>query len=290
MDNLINSFQEHIRDRLSSPLAAAFAVSWGLINYRFLLVLFSGKSVEEKLLFIDQIHFSSLQQTLLSGIAYPLLAAVFFILIYPPVSRLVMVYLLGQQRLAREIRQVIEQETPMSKEEAAELRRQFNSRIAELESEVSRRQQTVASLRQNEEALEAHLEDRRKEINALQNKRNEEGLNLTILQNKAKEASEKLERAEMQLQTAMQQISQLNEKLADKDEQHNNEKRELIKESLELSAELSELRRQVRENESPPVKLSPVAAGLLPISSYKLPKMEPIKGLLDPRLWRGGSE
>ena len=276
MDNLITSFQDHIRDRLSSPLAAAFAASWGLFNYRFLLVLFSSKSVEEKLIFIDQVHFSSLQQIWLNGITYPLAAAVGYIFLYPPISRFVMAYLLGQQRLARELRHVIVQETPLSKEGAAELRSQFNSRIAELESEVNRRQQTVYALRQNEEALEAQLEDGRKEIKSLTDKKTEAGLNYTVLQSKCKEVAEKLEMTESQLQSAVQKIAQLNQSLADRDEQHVKDRSELIQKNLMLTEELSQIRTQLNIKNAELMKINPMTAGLMSAITPKIASIEPL--------------
>lgn len=116
------SIKAVLYDRISSPLLGTFAVSWVLWNHRFFTVLLSGMEPIAKFEVIDTVLYPTVDCLLWRMVAFPLLTTVIFIFLYPYPARFVFEFTRKQQKHLKEIRQRIEDETPLTIAEAKELR------------------------------------------------------------------------------------------------------------------------------------------------------------------------
>jgi DNA primase len=80
----IISFFESAKDRLKNPVVGAFIMAWVAINWRFIaILLFSSKSIEQKIDFIEEKYFD-----INLNLWIPLGFAVFYVLILPYIMAL----------------------------------------------------------------------------------------------------------------------------------------------------------------------------------------------------------
>lgn len=78
---LFSASKDIIIERIKSPLLSSFSVAWLFFNWKIvLLLLFSDKSVEEKIKEIDQIT------SIYNGLWFPGLIAVFYTVVYPYIN------------------------------------------------------------------------------------------------------------------------------------------------------------------------------------------------------------
>ena len=154
LDDLTKTVKAQLYERASSPLLGAFAISWVAWNYRFVLVLFSSMPVAEKLTYIDTNIFNSYQAIFLHGTLYPLLTTLSLIFIYPIPAKFVYEYWRRRQRDLKEIQQRIDDETPLTREEARELRHETSKATFEFEQELGRRSAEITRLKETIKELQ----------------------------------------------------------------------------------------------------------------------------------------
>lgn len=121
-DDLIKTVKSQLYDRVTSPLFSCFFISWVGWNYKFILVLLSGIKIEEKFKYIDLNIYTSAYDIALHGIFYPLLTALFVIYIYPYPAKYTYSFYRRRQVELKEIQQQIDDDTPLTKEEAKKIR------------------------------------------------------------------------------------------------------------------------------------------------------------------------
>ena len=131
--DISNSLSAYLRSRLVNPIFGAYLVTWAVINFRLLLVLFGAGTWQEKIRYIDTRLYTEEWHWLIFGFAYPMVAAVLLVLGTPFINRWSTVFL--RTREAETTRQLLalEEETPVTKAEATQLRRQL---LAERESRI----------------------------------------------------------------------------------------------------------------------------------------------------------
>lgn len=151
--DVLNSIKAHLYERASSPLLGAFVISWGIWNYRFLLVLSSSLSIEEKFSYIDTKIFCDTYTFLLYGGIYPVLTALLFIFAYPYPAKWVYEYSRNRQRELKEIRQKIDDETPLTKEESRNIKREALNIEISLQAELDRRNKENQRLKEEIESF-----------------------------------------------------------------------------------------------------------------------------------------
>lgn len=155
IEDLTTTIKAQLYERVSSPLLSSFIVSWCGWNYKFLLVIFSSISSHEKLTYIDLNIFPSLSSKIIYGGLLPLLTSLFLIFIYPIPAEAIYKHVKTNQRRLKEIQQSIDDESPLSKEQARKIRREalesqlkFESEIDSKTSENSRLKELISSLQQ----------------------------------------------------------------------------------------------------------------------------------------------
>lgn len=84
MKELLQSIFKTTEERIKNPFIGAFFSSWIIFNWKpVFLMIFSSKNIEEKIKFIDE-NFTSTSNLLI----FPLITAVFYVLILPYLSLL----------------------------------------------------------------------------------------------------------------------------------------------------------------------------------------------------------
>lgn len=121
-EELTKSVKAALYDRIASPLLGTFVVSWVLWNHRFVTVLFSGMEPASKFRFVDTVLYPAWEYVLWQMIVFPLLTTVLFIFLYPYPARIVFEFTRQQQKRLKEIRQRIEDETPLTAAESKQIR------------------------------------------------------------------------------------------------------------------------------------------------------------------------
>lgn len=138
-EDVTKSIKSSLYDRVSSPLFGAFTLSWGIWNYKLLLALLSSMDVQNKIKYIETILYPDYQTLLLIGFAYPLVASVLFIFIYPIPARFIYQYWHSQQIHLKTIKQNIEDEIPITIEESRDIRREILNLESQYDAELNRR-------------------------------------------------------------------------------------------------------------------------------------------------------
>lgn len=154
LDDLTKSIKAQLYERVSSPLLASFCLSWVAWNYRLVVVLLSSVPFAEKFSYIDAHIFPTFQHLILQGSIYPLATALFLIFVYPIPAKHVYEYVRKRQRELKEIQQRIDDETPLSKEEAREIRREALKASLEFEKEIQSKSGEITRLKELIEELQ----------------------------------------------------------------------------------------------------------------------------------------
>jgi len=147
LDEILKSTKQSLIDRLSSPILGGFAVSWCVLNYRFIAALFSKDSVKETLELIDGVVFPTTWSWVSRGIIEPLVAVAIYIFLYPYAARFVYGYLRKQQQAQLSLRHKIDMDTLLTVEESNNLRADINERIGEYQSRINLKNADIEALR-----------------------------------------------------------------------------------------------------------------------------------------------
>lgn len=148
MDDLIKSFKAQLYDRITSPLLSSFLISWAIWNHRlFLALATSDLKLKERFDFVDNVLYPTWKEVAGRGMAWPLLSALALLLLYPIPGRWVYEYVRKEQKRLKEIQQRIDDETPITKEEAKELKVAIRKADADFQKEIDAREELIARLR-----------------------------------------------------------------------------------------------------------------------------------------------
>ena len=160
LDDLVKSVKAQLYDRVSSPLLASFALSWAAWNYRFILTVIASMPAPDKFSFIDSQIFPTSMDVLLRGGIYPLLTASTLIFLYPIPAKYVYRYWRQCQKELKEVQQKIDDETPLTREEARQLRREalslsieYDKVLQDKSAETMRLKQLIDELQNQKSAI-----------------------------------------------------------------------------------------------------------------------------------------
>lgn len=153
-DDLAKSVKAQLYERVSSPLLASFMLAWAAWNYRFILVVVSAVPTTEKFSYIDSQIFPTYQEMALRGALYPLFTALFLIFVYPVPAKYVYQYSRRRQKELKEIQQQIDDETPLTNEEARQLRRDALAASIEYDKALQSRAAEITRLKELVEELQ----------------------------------------------------------------------------------------------------------------------------------------
>lgn len=135
LDDLTKEIKAQLYERVKSPLFGAFAFSWVVWNYRALLAAVADLSFKDRMAYLDGLY-PSLEAWGWYCLGGPLLTALGFLVVYPWPARLMYWYWAYQQKELKKIQQSIEDEMPLTQEEAKALRKTSLSQVAEVENRL----------------------------------------------------------------------------------------------------------------------------------------------------------
>jgi hypothetical protein len=153
-DDVSKTIKSQLYERVSSPLLISFVSSWLAWNYRFVMTVTSSLPLTEKFSVIDTQIFPTLEKIFLHGSVYPLCTALLLIFVYPIPAKFVYEHWRRQQRELKEIQQRIDDETPLSNEEAREIRREALKVSIEYDKEIQSKSAEIARLKEIVEELQ----------------------------------------------------------------------------------------------------------------------------------------
>lgn len=146
-EDLLKAVQLQISERLVSPLMGAFAVSWSLWNYKFLVILLSKEPVARSFKMIDALAYPHWWSFGLLGVALPLVTSLAYIFLYPYPARFVFSFTRQRQRELLDIKRKMEDETPLTVEESRKLRREAIRLEQSFYDQLERRDREIERLK-----------------------------------------------------------------------------------------------------------------------------------------------
>lgn len=135
-EDLQKEIKSQLYDRVRSPLTGGFIVSWCFWNWRIIFTLFSELEYSAKIAELNFLIDSSGWWHIRLWL-FPLITALFYIFVYPYLAKIPYQFSETRKKELKEIKQKIEDETPITQEEANRLRRVSLQKISKVESEMS---------------------------------------------------------------------------------------------------------------------------------------------------------
>ncbi len=160
MQDIINSFKAHLYDRTSSPLVGSFIFYWLVCNYKFVMVIFDGDlKVIEKFEVIKTLYpqdvftlwtgFKINYYTLLgNGLLIPLIISLIYIFLVPYPSKYIYEFWKNKQKEIHDIKQKIDDETPLTKEQSKKIRQDIINLEIEYENSFRRKDEEIYQLKE----------------------------------------------------------------------------------------------------------------------------------------------
>lgn len=146
-EDLIKTVKAQLYDRVTSPLLGCFLLSWVIWNYKFIFALFSSMKIEDKFKYIDNVIYKGASDYLIQCLALPLITTAFFIFIYPYPAKFTYEFFRKRQVELKEIQQKLDNETPLTKEEAKKIRSDAIKMSIDFEMEIEKLREENLSLR-----------------------------------------------------------------------------------------------------------------------------------------------
>lgn len=156
MDDLIKSAKAQLYERISSPLLFSLFFSWVAWNYRLVLIAISSMTPSDKFMAIELLPLAYDYSWLYKAIYWfigPAATAAIYIFAYPIPAKIVYKYTRNEQKKLKEIQQQIEDDTPLTMEEARKLRTIVRQVQAELEQTLESRDAEISRLKTELSAL-----------------------------------------------------------------------------------------------------------------------------------------
>lgn len=148
MDDLVKSFKAQLYDRVTSPLFSTLLITWATWNHRLFFALASSSELPKKFEFIDEVLYPTWKEVLGRGSLFPLLSTLFLIYVFPRPARWVYEYTRQEHKELKKIQQRIDDETPITVEEARELRSAIRKAEAEFDKAIDERNKLIEKLKQ----------------------------------------------------------------------------------------------------------------------------------------------
>jgi len=155
--DIIESFKSQINERLASPLTGSFTIAWLIWNYKFIVILFSANSVTKTFDLIHKICFPDFNAILLNGFLYPLFSTLIYVFIIPYPASWVYSFTRIRQKVLAEIRQKVDDETPLPMGEAIALRNELRKKDADFDQALSKSKIEIEELQRQLVSLDAEV-------------------------------------------------------------------------------------------------------------------------------------
>lgn len=157
LEEFSKTVKSQLYERASSPLLGSFIIAWCIWNHRFIMVIFSELSFQEKIRYIDCHVFGGWQESLINGFFIPLVAALFMIIIYPWPARFLYGYWRRQNNKIKADQQKIDGDILLSVDESREIRQAEIKAKMEFDMQLRSKSEEITLLKQMLEKLNDKL-------------------------------------------------------------------------------------------------------------------------------------
>lgn len=126
MSDITNSIKAKLYDFTYTPFMSSMIISWIILNHKYLLIYFGDSKLDEKLTLLNEYDFSwhtskfDLPYTM--NVWFPIIFGLFYVFVYPWASKIFYEYTLERTKALKKVKQKIEDETPITQEEARQIR------------------------------------------------------------------------------------------------------------------------------------------------------------------------
>jgi len=170
MQDMINAFKAHLYERASNPFLGTFAFYWLIFNYKLVIVLIdselkAGEKFELiKTLYPQEVYnvwigFDLYYYTLLgNGLLLPLIITLLYIFIAPYPIRFIYEFWKNKQKELLEIKQKIDDDTPLTKEQSKKIRQEILNLEIEYENSFKRKDEEIYQLKEMLKVKDSELE------------------------------------------------------------------------------------------------------------------------------------
>lgn len=168
--NFLLDLMQTAKERFGNPLVTAFILSWIVWNFRLLLVFFgSGEGGwQAKITYIDTRLMPNWFDWLLHGLILPLISALLWIYVFPPILRIVALYHQRSQHATRVFIFRGSRTKTLSNDEALHLRTTMASQRAKWQKEKAESalalEEYISTQKQTSEALQKEKEESAKKL------------------------------------------------------------------------------------------------------------------------------
>lgn len=160
IDDIVKDFKASLYERVASPLFLTFVGSWLIWNFRIVLVVTSSSEIDAKLLRISSLVPIEMLDKLWHFAIGPLFTATAFLLLYPFPAKWIYKYWHERQKELKEIKQKIEDDTPLTNEASRAIKSQMRELQFRYETDLDQRNLLVGTLKQKIESY-SNVEDER---------------------------------------------------------------------------------------------------------------------------------
>lgn len=171
-----NALSDAIKERIINPLTGAFAISWPIVNYKMVLIILSGRSVEEKIYYIDSILYPDLNEKLFYMIVIPFFSAIFYTTLYQIPVLGINLFIALTKKYYKILSVKIEEGTPITIKEKNELQeklRYYQLKNEELQEKYDKKtnslESSLASRNQRIQEMEKIISEQAITINEKKN-------------------------------------------------------------------------------------------------------------------------
>lgn len=233
MKELLQSIFKTAEERIKNPFIGAFFSSWIIFNWKpVFLMIFSSKNIEEKITFIDE-NFTSTSNLLI----FPLITAVFYVLILPYLSLLFDILLKYSLLKRNDI---------LVNKQKQNIENQKRLAIEEIKLEEAK---TDFRERNTHNKLVEELQKRNNELNNEIQREKEQNRSIidelkSELSSRERMTSDEMRNFEKRYSEQRREISELNSKLYEKDEELQSLR--IMLNDRDLSFDEREVRRVIR--------------------------------------------
>jgi hypothetical protein len=147
MNEYLISIKAYLYDRAVSPFFGAFVFSWISWNYKFLMIVFSDINVHEKINYISNNIYPYFNEWLRVGVVLPFISAMAFVFLYPVIAIPTFLYARKAQKILHDLKQKIDGEKLLSKNESRELKKILFSHQIQFQEEIDKKDNEIELLK-----------------------------------------------------------------------------------------------------------------------------------------------
>jgi predicted adenine nucleotide alpha hydrolase (AANH) superfamily ATPase len=174
LNDIKDSIKAKLYDFAYTPFMSSVLISWVVLNHKYLLVFFTDYDLEKKLALLKEwdfaLHTHWFTLPCAMNVFEPILFGLFYVFLYPKISKEFYSYTLERTKELKKIKQDIEDETPLTVKESQGIRKEIDYLTIERDEIRNRLTKTeqyyeqkyfaeISSLKEENESLKKSLEN-----------------------------------------------------------------------------------------------------------------------------------